>query len=300
MKPRGTNDTIEFLLKWGTALGFHAEENYMNPEVGTIAEVAWFFHLDQKPVFTFNVETDDPMRLTEKMLQWAGTSTEPESWMHIGVVKATAAKKPAFINLPPRMRVFNGDDQENFRESVEELVRLVTHLLRRYCKKDDEQSSVKMLVDSMEGWPKRQLDARIILDASSVAVREGVFAFARETEDDEEAAELVLTPSRKVVPLDISAGAFIFDGALIRLTNAAEDFIVFSSEHRNLPFTFLFNLSGDGEVGSVNLWLDADKSNPPQALLFWELVEAARKVGWLKLTGSAGDVAFFTIDQGSF
>jgi hypothetical protein len=296
MKPRGANNTIKFLLEWGTALGFQTNENYLNPELGTTSDVAWYFNIKQRPIFTFVIETDHPLRLTEKMLQWASTSTEPESWMHIGILETDAAKKPVVINLPPRMRVFNGDHREILKEEVEELVRLATQLLRRYYKVEDEQPSIKLISKVMKDWPKGQLNTRVVLNASSVTLGDGVYAFAVETEEDEEMQELVLTPSRKVVPVDISVGAYVFDGVLIRLTNSTRDVTVFSSEHRNLPFTFLFNIKG-GNTGSVNLWFDADKSNPPQALLFWELVKAAQKFGCLKLKGSVGEVASFTINQ---
>ena len=99
-----------------------------------------------------------------------------------------------------------------------------------------------------------------------------------------------------MVPLDFVSGGFSFEGALMRLVEAKGGQILLSSEHRNFPFILHFSSSESGGKSKLDLWFDADKSNIPQALGFWELVEAFESLKTATLAGPSGEMAELTFD----
>lgn len=289
---------MKWLVGKGAELGFQAVASYVSDD-GSTCDAAWALNPRQRPIFTFTVEEEDPMRLTAAALQWVGTSTEPKSWMHIGVLLNATLEETLLPSLPERLRIYSGADAEKLESYLETFTEGIAHLLARYSKTEPRggglRGSIKALADSTLGWPRGQPDARIEKEATATTSEEGLYPFAAETAEDDEAAEVTLAPSRKVVPLDIRCGGTTFEGALMRLTEADAGTVLLSSEHRNLPFTFRFSLPRAGGDASVGLWFDADKSNLPQALEFWALAEAAEAAGIIELLGPSGEVAAFTL-----
>jgi hypothetical protein len=296
--PRDGEGCVEWLVGKGAELGLQAEAKYVSDD-GSTADAAWALNPGQRPILTFTVEEADPIRLAAASLQWVGTSTEPRSWMHIGVLLGGSMEEMRLPGLPERLRIYGGAEGDRLEADLEGFTREVVRLLVKYMKTAPSggglRGSMKALADSTLGWPRGQPDARIEKEATAIISEEGLYPFAAETSEDEEAAEITLAPSRKVVPLDVRCGDTTFEGALMRLTEADAERLLLSSEHRNLPFTFRFSLPRAGGGASLGLWFDADKSNLPQALEFWALADAAEAAGKIGLLGPSGEVAAFTL-----
>jgi hypothetical protein len=77
----------------------------------------------------------------------------------------------------------------------------------------------------------------------------------------------------------------------MRLVEARERQLLLSSEHRNYPFIFCLSTGEHGGESSLELWFDVDKSNVPQALNFWALVEAVEGSKLVSLVGPSERVA---------
>lgn len=287
---RDVASCVEWLIEKGSSLGFHAVADYMSPEDGLVAEASWALNPGQKPIFTFNVGSD-VSGLYTNVLQWAGSSTEPKSWIHVGVL-IRGPYELEFQDLPPRLRIIVFDVIQ-LSAKLEELARKVARLLAINTGVEPSASLptvICAIARATDRWPTGQPNARLEFAAKIIMSPESLNVFAAEAEEDE-VAEHILAPSRKVVPLEITAGGAVFDGALIRLIEADEGHFLFSSEHRNLPFTFRFYIDKTSGNGSISLWFDVDKSNLPQATEFWELAVAAHEADELRLSGSNGVVA---------
>ena len=295
--PANRASTVAWLRDEGARLGFDAEAEYVSPEENTVAEVAWSLNSGQKPAIIFSVEEADPMRLVESALQWAGSSTEPNSWVHICVFTGESADALSVYPLPKSVKVYNrwnlttlGSDLEGFTERMIRLLRLYT---------DDEPSGsiseeVKRLSRLTAEWPKRMWSSRLSLKAHTT-FDEGVYLFAAEGMEDDEVEVPVLKPSRKVVPVEVTGGDASFEGALMRLTEAKGEDLLFSTEHRNYPFIFRLSAPEGGGDSTFDFWFDVDKSNIPQALRFRELVEGVVSSKAAALAGPSGEVARLTL-----
>jgi len=105
-----------------------------------------------------------------------------------------------------------------------------------------------------------------------------------------------LKPSRKVVPIEVIGGDTSFEGALIRLIEAQDGNLLFSTEHRNYPSIFRLSARESGGDSTLDLWFDVDKSNIPQALRFRELVEGIMSSKMVVFAGPSGEVARLSLD----
>jgi hypothetical protein len=282
----------------GARLGFHAEADYTSPEDNTDAEAAWFLNPGQKPAITFSVEEADPMRLLASALQWAGSSTEPKSWVHICLLTSGSADAFTCFPIPKSFKVYDFRSLATLSHELEGLTDTMVRLLRPYT--DDEPGggipeAVKRLSRLAAGWPKGMWGSRLSLKARA-AFDEGVYMFAAEGMEDDEAEVPVLKQSRKVVPLEVTGGDASFEGALMRLTEAEGGTLLFSTEHRNYPFIFRLAAREGGGDSTLNLWFDVDKSNIPQALRFQELIEGVLSSKSATFAGPSGEVAKLTLD----
>ncbi|MCX6648002.1 MAG: hypothetical protein NTV61_01230 [Candidatus Bathyarchaeota archaeon] len=282
----------------GTRLGFHAEANYSSPEDNAVAEAAWLLNPRQKPVFTFTIEEADPMRLAASALQWVGSSTEPKSWVHTCILPSGSADLLSSFLLPKSVIVYDGRSLAVLSHDLEEHVARMVRLLRLYT--DDEPGgsipeTVKRLSRLTAEWPKGMWSSRLSLKAQTAFTDEGLYIFAAEGLEDDEADVPVLKPSRKVVPMELTGGGTSFEGALMRLTEARGGDLTFSTEHRNYPFIFRLSARESGGDSTLDLWFDVDKSNIPQALRFRELVEGVVSSKAALLAGSSGEVARLTL-----
>jgi hypothetical protein len=287
-----------WLTETGEELGFHTETGYTSPEENAITEAAWALNSGQKPVFTFAVEEADPMRLAASALQWVGLSTEPKSWMHICISSSGSADSLASFPLPRSVKIYDRRSLPHLYHDLEGLTEKMTQLLRTYT--DDEPggdipTTVRRLSHITTEWPKGIWSPRLSLKGRTV-FGEGLLLFAAEGVEDDETDVPALKPSRKVVPLEILGGNASFEGALMRLTEAQGENLVFSTEHRNYPFIFHLSAQRGGGDSKLSLWFDVDKSNIPQALMFRELAEDVMSSKTTVLVGPTGEFARVSLD----
>jgi hypothetical protein len=277
----------------GRSLGFYTETSYMSPEGDAVADVAWALNTGQKPVFTFTVEEKDPTMIFAGALQWAGSSTEPRSWMHIYVFLGGSLEAPADLLFPSNIKVYDSQGITNLPYDLEELTAHMVQLLSRYGSLSTGftlKESVKIMTYIAEGWPRGKLNTRLSYRASA-RLGEGLFLFTSENEDDEGAEKPSLKPSRNVVPLEVVSGGVNFGSALMRLIEAEDSYLLFSTEHRNYPFILRLKVAERGGPSMLDLWFDADKSNVPQALEFSALIEAVESSKLVRLLGPSDEVA---------
>ena len=226
-------------------------------------------------------------------LQWAGSSTEPRSWMHICVFLGGSLEAPSDLPFPSNIKIYDSKRIANLAHDLEELTAHMAQLLSRFGSPSTGstlEESVKLTVHIAEGWPRGKPNARLSYMAST-RLGEGLLLFASENEDDGETGKPSLKPGRNVVPLEIVSGGAYFGGALMRLIEAEDGRLLFSTEHRNYPFVLhLKTAEGDGS-SVLDLWFDADKSNVPQALEFSALIEAVESSKFVRLLGPSELVA---------
>jgi hypothetical protein len=279
----------EWLIERGTSLGFHIERNHVSQEDGAIADVAYFLNPGQKPILTFTVEEAESMRLISGALQWAGSSTEPKSWMHICVFLGDLAGIPS---IPNTAKHYEAQSLDRLPGDLDEIVAHMIKLLTHYIAQEviDTGAAIRRIAASTVDWPRGRRNTRLGYVASTRLTGYGLDLFSAEDNEDGEAGT-ILKPSRKVVPLDLVSGGASFEGALMRLVEARERQLLLSSEHRNYPFIFCLSTGEHGGESSLELWFDVDKSNVPQALNFWALVEAVEGSKLVSLVGPSERVA---------
>jgi hypothetical protein len=280
----------------GERLGFHPEADYADPEDNTIADAAWRLNPNQKPILTFDVEDMDPMNLAASALQWVGSSTEPKSWIHICILLNGSTDPLSFFPLPRSIRLYDERSLHSLGSDLEELTERMIQLLRTYTDDEpggDTHEAVGRLSRITAGWPKGMLASRLSLKVKT-AFGEGLSLFAAEGVEDEETDTPTLKPSRKVVPVELMCGDAYFEGVLMRLTEAQEGKLLFSTEHRNYPFIFQL-AAGEGGDSKLDLWFDVDKSNISQALRFRELVEGVMSSKGAAFAGPSGEIARVTL-----
>jgi hypothetical protein len=265
----------------------------VSQEDGAVADVAYFLNPGQKPVLTFTVEEADPLRLISGALQWLGSSTEPKSWMHICVFLGDPASVSQTPNTAKQFDSLSlGHLPDDLEEIATHMIRLLSHYVAQEATNVGE--AVRKLAASTTDWPKGRGSTRLSYETSTRLTGDGLDLFSAEDAEDDEAGT-ILRPSRKVVPLDVVSGGASFEGALMRLVEAVEGRLLLSSEHRNYPFIFRLGTGEHGDASTLDLWFDVDKSNIPQALNFWALVEAVEASRLVSLIGSSGGVAEVTL-----
>lgn len=277
----------------GRGLGFYTETSYMSPEGDAVADVAWGLNAGQKPVFTFAFEETDPTMIFAGALQWVGSSTEPRSWMHIYVFLGGPLEAPADLPFPSNIKIYDSQGIADLPHDLEELTAHMAQLLSRYGGLSTGvtlEESVKLTTYITEGWPRGKPNTRLSYRASA-RLGLGLLLFTSENEDDEGAVKPPLRPSRNVVPLEVVSGGANFGGALMRLIEAEDGHLLFSTEHRNYPFILRLKVAERGGPSMLDLWFDADKSNVPQALEFSALLEAVESSKLVRLLGPSDEVA---------
>lgn len=226
-------------------------------------------------------------------MHWAGSSTEPKSWMHICVISRDVEMPPS---LPGGVRGCYAESLDSMSHVLDDLTDRMIQLLRNFT--NDEPGggrfeTVKRLAGIVSNWPRGMWSSRLTLDAHTIFC-DGLNLFAAEGLEDEETDSPALKPSRKVVPVDLVCGVTSFEGALMRLIDADGGRLLLSTEHRNYPFIFRLT-AADGGESKIDLWFDSDKSNVPQALRFRELVKAVEASGYMCLIGPSGVLAELTL-----
>ncbi|MBN2334571.1 hypothetical protein JXL21_03355, partial [Candidatus Bathyarchaeota archaeon] len=154
--------------------------------------------------------------------------------------------------------VFDSERLSDLTVFIDEKVRYLTRVLGRHT----ADGSVSKLAESIRGWrrdkPRVSLGYRVDASYSVDDLR----FFTDEGE---------LTPSRKTLPINLVTPAGVsMESVLPRLIDVDGD-LVFSTEHRNLPFVMKFSL---GEESSLRLGFELDKANVSQAVAFEEFLAA--------------------------
>jgi len=286
-----------WLVMKGEGLGFHTETGYTSPECDAVADVAWALNPNQKPIFTFNVEEADPTMILPGALQWAGSSTEPRSWIHVYMFLSGSSETLATLPFPSNIKLYDSQGITSLPGDLEELTANMARILSRYVGVSTGSTlreSVKGAAVATDGWPIGKPNTRLSYTASA-RLGEELVLFAAENGEDGEAKVPALKSSRNVVPLEIASGGASFGGALMRLIEAGAGHFLFSTEHRNYPFVMRLNVAEGGGPSRLDLWFDADKSNVPQALGFWALIEAVESSRSVSLLGPSGEVAGLSI-----
>lgn len=292
-KPR----LVSWLINEGARHGLHTEAGYTNPEEGVSADAAWMLNTGQKPVFTFAV-VEGSEELMASAMQWAGSSTEPKSWIHICIITNGCVKMPP--SIPGCIKGYYAENPDHLSHALEDLTNRMIRLLQNFA--DDEPGGsryerVKRLSGLFSDWTRGMRSSRLTLNAHTT-FHNGLNLFAAEGLEDEETDLPALKPSRKIVPVDLVCGVTSFEGVLMRLVDANGCQLLLSSEHRNYPFIFRLTVAEGGE-SMIDLWFDSDKSNVPQALRFGELIEAVKAAGYVCLTGPSGVLAELTLKLGT-
>ena len=276
------------------SLGFHAEGNLMSQEDGAVADVAYSLNPGQKPVLTFTVEDSDPVRLISGALQWVGSSTEPKSWMHICVFLGDSSGIPLISSTAKQ---YDAESLGRLPRDIDEIAAHMVRLMSHYSAPEttDMMEAVRRLAVATADWPTGRGNTRLSYADSARLMGDGFGLFSAEDAEDGEAG-IILRPSRKVVPLDFVGGGELFEGVLMRLVEAKGGSIQLSSEHRNYPFIFQLSSPMGGGRSTLDIWLDVDKSNIPQTLRFWGLVESIESSEAVTLSGPSGEMAVLTLD----
>lgn len=294
--PNDRAGLISWLIKEGARLGFHSEAGYASPVDGAVADVAWMMNTGQKPVFTFTL-VEDLAGLMVFAMQWAGSSTEPKSWIHICVIMRGSIEVPPL--LPGGVKGYYVENLDSLRHSLEGFTDKMIRLLRNFTDdepKGDRYETVRRLSGITADWPRGMWNSRLSLKAHTT-FGDGLKLFTAEGLEDEETDAPALKPSRKVVPIELVCDDASFEGALIRLVKAGCGRLLLSTEHRNYPFIFRLTVIEGGD-SDLDLWFDTDKSNIPQALLFRELVESVEASGSVYFSSPSGVLAESTLKRG--
>ena len=275
-------------------LGFHVEGNLVSQEDGAVADVAYYLNPGQKPVLTFTVEDSDPVRLISGALQWAGSSTEPKSWMNICIFLGDASGIPP---IPSTAKQYDSESLGRLPRDIDEIAAHMVRLMSHYSAPETTETveTVRRLAVVTTDWPKGRDNTRLSYTDSARLMGDGFSLFSAEDAEDGEAGT-ILRPSRKVVPLDFVGGGEFFEGVLMRLVEAEGGRIQLSSEHRNYPFIFRLFSPMEGGRSTLDIWFDVDKSNIPQALRFWELVEGIESSEAVTISGPSNEIAVLTLD----
>lgn len=263
--------SVEWLSSKGRKLGYHPEVGYVCPVDGQRADVAWMFNNTKLPLFTFTVETHDLQRLVSEALNWLGSSTEPKTWMHIGIFTGSGTKQMiSSIVKEDRIRLLTGvEDTKSITCTLEKLHKSAISLLGDYSRVDPKI------------WPREQPN-RYETFPISFSVDLTIFA-------DEDST--VISSSSNIVPLNIIIDkATVFDSMLFRLISVKESLIRLSTEHRNLPYILHLEANTDSGEGTLVFGFDADKSSIPQALIYQSMLEKYTEAGRSTFKDQSGGV----------
>jgi hypothetical protein len=265
----------------------------VSQEDGAVADVAYLLNPGQKPVLTFTIEDADPMRLISGVLQWAGSSTEPKSWIHISIFLGDLA------GIPPIPNTAKQYDHKSLDQLPHDLENITDHMIKHlshYIAREaiDAGEAIKRITASTADWPRGRIKTRLSYVASTRLTGDGLDLFSAEDAEDGDAG-IILRPSRKVVPLDMVSGEVSFEGVLMRLVETNLGRLLLSTEHRNYPFILQLSTGEHSETSTLDLWFDVDKSNIPQTLNFWTIVEAIESSKSVSLVGPSGGVAELTL-----
>jgi hypothetical protein len=276
--------SVEWLSSEGRKLGYHPEVGYICPVDGQHADIAWMFNNTKLPLFTFTVENHDLQRLASEALNWLGTSTEPKTWMHIGIFTGSDANQMiSSIVQESRIRLLTDvEDTKSITSTLEKLHKSAISLLGDYSRVDPKI------------WPLEQPNRRVTLPIS-FSLDLTIFA-----DEDSKA----ISPSSNIVPLNIIIDkTTVFDSMLFRLTSVKEPLIRLSTEHRNLPYILHIEANTNSGEGTLVFGFDADKSSIPQALIYQSMLEKYTEIGRLTLKDQSGGVfaeLFTPLDQLTF
>ena len=140
---------------------------------------------------------------------------------------------------------------------TEQLGHLIS-IMHRYIDLNASNPSTS-LGDSIRAW---KAEKPVLEDVTPVEVERGNLSIYEEKGK--------MTPNRTTVPLTVTSGEAEIQGVLPRLVQS-EPYLVFYTEHRNLPAVFRLDL---GDTQTLTMRFEADKANLIEATSFESLVTA--------------------------
>ncbi len=168
-----------------------------------------------------------------------------------------------------RLRVLMGPSTGELGRLIDEEVARLARVMHRYC-----DGTVLSLAESVRGWAERTPEFSEGFRCEA-AYEPGDLAVFGEGGS--------LKPSRRAVPCSLDASGVTLESILPRLVEAG-GVLRFSTEHRNLPLTLEFTLSGGSS--SLMLHYEPGKGNLVQVYEFEEWLAAATEHSDVKLIDS--------------
>jgi hypothetical protein len=236
------------------------------------ADQAWLIR-DGEPVFTFIIDDSDGGRgfIETLGLYWGSADYLSKPLYHFlvlegGALNAEQGAMMASLASQYRVRVLARPSKAELGRIIDEDLARLTRVMRRYC-----DGTIPSLVGSVRGWAEKNLEFSEGFKCEA-AYEPGDLAIFGEGGS--------LKPSRRAVPCSLEASGVTLESMLPRLVEVG-GVLRFSTEHRNLPMTLEFTLSG----GSSNLSLryEPGKGNLVQAYEFEEWLAAAMEHRNVKL-----------------
>jgi hypothetical protein len=239
------------------------------------SDQAWLIR-DGEPVFTFIVDDGDGGRgfMETLNLYWGSADYVNKPLYHFlvlsgGALNAEQGAMMGSLASQYRLRVLTEPSTVELGCIIDEDLARLTKVMRRYC-----EGSVTLLMESVRSWAEKSPEFSESFRCEA-AYGPGDLAIFGEGGS--------LKPSRRAVPCSVEAHGVTLESVLPRLVEAG-GVLRFSTEHRNLPLTLEFTLSGGSS--SLMLRYEPGKGNLVQAYEFEEWLAAATEHSDVKLIDS--------------
>ena len=223
---------------------------------------------ENEPVFAFIADQGDGSMAFHKAmnLYWATAEYISKPWCLIMVTGTPMMphNRQMLNNLSTQynIRLIEEPRKDEVMAEVRSQLDNITSLMHRYAGDVSDQSA--SLGRSMRLW---KAEKPFLEDVFSVEVNLGNLFIYEENGR--------LAPNRTTVPLTAVSGDAMIEGILPRLVQT-EPYLVFFTEHRNLPIVFKLEL---GEDPKLTVRFEADKGNLIEATSFESLVTAIKSTG---------------------
>jgi hypothetical protein len=241
-------------------------------------DYSWGFR-ENEPVIALIAKGDGGAAFQAAMsLYWASAEYIVKPWCLFISVEDIAPHHRQMIENLSRQFNINMVPIDVLFESVEEQLDDLVKILEAYV----PEGSIEPFIDlgkSVRSWgeekPANEYSYNVTIEVGNLDVYK---------EGDE------LTPSRKTIPLTVTAGETKIDGVLPRLVKVDDSGCFFDTEHRNLPMVFRLFI---GDSSRLVLRFEADKCNMIEATSFWSLYHGFLRTGRLAfIEPNTGDILF--------
>lgn len=238
-------------------------------------DYSWGFR-ENEPVIAVIAEGDGGAAFQKIMsIYWASAEYIVKPWcLLISVDDIVPHHRQMIENLSSQFNI-RMVPVEALLESVEEQLNFIIRILNVYVPEESGDPLID-LGESVRGWREEKPAHEYSFE---VNIKTGNLDVYKEKDE--------LIPSRKTIPLRVSAGDTHIDGILPRLVKADEG-LFFDTEHRNLPMVFRIII---GDSSRIVLRFEADKGNMIEATSFWSLFHGFLSSGRLAfIEPNTGDI----------